>query len=240
MEHTDGRVVGLNAKGDCAGQDDGGWPSGTCMNAYQIIASAGTAVLVTFSLLLAEAGSTYRWSFVFLTPLLWLVYGLRTRLALLPAHFALFVLALVLHDLGAFGFYDRIFLGFRFDSYVHFAFGLVAGLIAYRGFRKRLRLSPVALWVATPLLVLGLGAIHELIEWATTLLLGPERGMLKLRPGQPFDTQKDLFNNLLGALLAVLCSSIRPVSFWYGRRRRSFRSETIRTRSMPAEAIKTP
>jgi uncharacterized membrane protein YjdF len=208
------------------------------MNVYPIIAWAGTALLVAFSFLFAEAGSTYRWSFIFLTPLLWLVYGLRKRLALLPAHFGLFVLALGLHDLGTFGFYERVFFGLRFDSYVHFAFGLVAGLILYRAFRKRLRLSPLALWVATPIFILGLGAIHELIECLTTLLLGPERGMLKLRPGEPFDTQKDLFNNLLGALLATLYGSIRPMSFWYARRRRNLRSATTRRRSLPAEAVK--
>jgi uncharacterized membrane protein YjdF len=208
------------------------------MNAYPLIAWAGTVALLAFSFALAEPGSTYRWSFLFLTPLLWLVYALRKPLVLLPVHFAFFVLALVLHDLGTFGFYDRIFFGLRFDNYVHFTFGLIAGLISYRAFRKRLRLSPRALWVATPLFILGLGAVHELIEWSTTLLLGPERGMLKLRPDDPFDTQKDLFNNLLGALLATLCYSIRPISFWYVRRRRALRSGG-RRRSLATEALKS-
>ena len=55
------------------------------------------------------------------------------------------------------------------------------------------------------LLVLGAGAIHEEIEWFSTLLLGPERGMLKT-PAQGvyiFDTQRDMFNNLIGAIVAV-------------------------------------
>src|SRR5512145_2999418 len=99
------------------------------MKAHQIIALVGTVVLVAFSFLLAQPGSTYRWSFVFLTPLLWLVYGLKKQLALRSVDFSLFVLALVLHDLGALGFYERVFFGLRFDNYVHLAFGLVAGLI---------------------------------------------------------------------------------------------------------------
>src|SRR5262245_57195695 len=209
------------------------------MKAHQIVALAGTIVLLAFSVLLAQPGSTYRWSFAFLTPLLWLVYGFRKRLALRLVDFALFVVALVLHDLGALGFYERIFLGLRFDSYVHFAFGLVAGLILCRAFRIGLRLSPLALWFAVPLCVLGLGALHELIEWSTTLLLGPERGMLKLRPGEPFDTQKDLLNNLLGALLATFYCSIRPISFWCARRRQNLRSEATRTRTPPDEVIKS-
>jgi uncharacterized membrane protein YjdF len=33
--------------------------------------------------------------------------------------------------------------------------------------------------------------------------LGPEKGMLKLGDADYFDTQKDLMNNLLGAITAV-------------------------------------
>ena len=188
------------------------------MSAHQIIAWIGTALLVGVSLFLAEPGSTYRWSFLFLSPLLWAVYFLRRRLELVPFHFALFVLAVLLHDLGTFGFYDKVFFALRFDSYIHFVFGLVAGLILYRGLRLKIELSPAALWVAVPLTILGLGGIHELIECASTLMLGPERGMLKMRPGEPFDTQKDLFNNLLGALLATLLYSIKPVTWQNAKR----------------------
>src|SRR5688572_4022234 len=106
-----------------------------------LIASIASAVLIGISLLLAQPGSTYQWSFVFLAPLVWAVYFLRERLALLPAHFALFALAIIVHDLGTFGFYKRIFFGLRFDSYVHFMFGLVAGLILFRGAVERLPLS---------------------------------------------------------------------------------------------------
>lgn len=165
-----------------------------------------SVVLVAISALLAEPGSTYRWSFVFLMPLIWAVYFLRERLALSPWHFALFTVAILIHDLGTFGFYRKIFLGLRFDTYVHFMFGLVAGLVLFRAARERLSLSVRTLLVAVPIFVLGVGAIHEMFECFTTILLGPERGMLKLHPGQPFDTQKDLLNNLLGAVVAVLTS----------------------------------
>ena len=53
------------------------------------------------------------------------------------------------------------------------------------------------------LLTLGIGGVHELVEWSSTLALGPERGMLKIDPSDPFDTQKDLANNLAGALVAA-------------------------------------
>jgi hypothetical protein len=51
--------------------------------------------------------------------------------------------------------------------------------------------------------ILGFGAIHELVEWGSTMALGPERGMLKALADDPYDTQKDLLNNLMGTLLSL-------------------------------------
>lgn len=175
-------------------------------NSHAVIAIISSLILVGISAFLAKSGSTYQWSFVFLVPLVWAVYFLRHKLALLPSHFALFALAIIVHDLGSFGFYNRVFLGLRFDSYVHFGFGLVAGLVFFHAAREKLPLSRGLLAMAVPLFILGIGGIHEIFECFTTILLGPEKGMLKMRPDQPFDTQKDLLNNLLGAVLAVLVS----------------------------------
>ena len=171
-----------------------------------IIAAVASAVLVAMSLLAAAPGSTYKWSFLLLLPLVWLVYFLQDRLALRPSHFALFALAITIHDLGTFGFYRKIFFGLRFDCYVHFMFGLVSGLIFFNAASERLPLSRRFLAFAVPIVILGIGGLHELFECFTTILLGPERGMLKLRPDEPYDTQKDLMNNLLGAIVAVLLS----------------------------------
>lgn len=176
-----------------------------------VIAIVASGVLIAISLFLAPLDSTYRWSFLFLTPLVWAAYFLRQRLARLPVHFALFALAIIIHDLGTFGFYKKTFFALRFDCYVHFMFGLVAGLIFFRAATERLPLSRKLLATAVPIFIVGIGGLHEMFEAFTTILLGPERGMLKLHPDQPFDTQKDLMNNLLGALLAVLVSVSR---FW--------------------------
>ena len=80
-----------------------------------IIACVASAVLAGISLFLAEPGSTYRWSFLLLLPLVWAVYFWREPLALLPAHFVAFALAIIIHDLGTFGFYRKTFFGLRFD-----------------------------------------------------------------------------------------------------------------------------
>jgi uncharacterized membrane protein YjdF len=139
---------------------------------------------------------------LFLLPLLWLPYFARRKIKLHPFHFALFAIALLVHDLGTFGYYRRTFFGLEFDIYVHFYFGMVIGFVLYRAFNHFFGLTGWKLWVAVALFALGIGGVHELVEWASTMMLGPERGMLKLDPNDPFDTQKDLLNNLCGAVLA--------------------------------------
>jgi uncharacterized membrane protein YjdF len=172
------------------------------------IAWATTGVLAAISLFVAKSGSTYRFAFLFLAPPLWLVYAFRHQLLLAPSHFALLASFLLLHNLGVFGFYRKHFLGLQFDVYVHFYFGLVGGFILKRTFEQRFGWRGPWLVVAVGLFLLGIGAVHELIECGSTILLGKEKGMLKLDPNDPYDTQKDLMNNLLGALLAVAISNI--------------------------------
>jgi uncharacterized membrane protein YjdF len=169
-----------------------------------------TAVLIAFTVL-AQSGSNYRYAAFFLVPLLWVMYALRRKAHLHPWHFLLFASALVLHNLGAFGFYKRKFAGVWFDNIVHFYFGFVGGVILSRFFRRGWKLGQGRAAVAAVFFVMGIGAVHELYEWASTLVLGPEKGMLKLPPyGDPTDTHRDLFSNLLGVLLALLLTAAFP------------------------------
>ena len=178
------------------------------MNSFKAIAWVTTAVFVVISLI-SRGSSTYRFAFLFLGPLLWGVYFLRERLHIHPCHFAIFATALVLHNLGAFGTYGQAYYGLEFDTYVHFYFGVAGGFIIARSLRRCLGLFGWQLWAGTVIVILGLGAIHELIEYASTLMLGPEKGMLKLNsPDAKTDTQKDLLNNLAGTLLALAIYSV--------------------------------
>jgi uncharacterized membrane protein YjdF len=95
-----------------------------------------------------------------------------------------------------------------FDTYVHFYFGLVGALIVARGLEEGVGVRGWRLWLATVLCLLGLGAIHELVEFASTLGLGSKIGMYKMDDPDQFDTQKDLFNNLLGALTGLSLASL--------------------------------
>ena len=169
----------------------------------RLIGAAGTVALIAFALA-AKTGSTYKIAPVFLIPLLWLPYFLRRKLHLHPLHYLLYALALFLHNFGALGYYQRGVFGLSFDIYVHFYFGVVGGLLVYRLLDQTLPLRPWPRAIGTVLLVLGAGAIHEEVEWLSTLLLGPERGMLKPSTSYFFDTQRDLLNNLLGTITALL------------------------------------
>jgi len=177
------------------------------MNASLVIASIATLAMIGLSLT-APTGSTYRYSFLFLSALLWIVYAVRQRLHLRPFHIALVASALLLHNLGVFGFYRREFWSLQFDTYVHFYFGFCGGFLLSNGLGVGYGIRGWRLWLAVTLGILGAGAIHEMIEWLSTLALGPERGMLKTLAEDPYDTQKDLCNNMLGTLLSLACSAL--------------------------------
>jgi uncharacterized membrane protein YjdF len=178
------------------------------VNSFRTIGAVTTALLVLISLV-SKGPVTYRYAFLVLVPMLWAVYALRYRLHIHPCHFAIFATALVLHDLGAFGSYGQEYYGLEFDTYVHFYFGIAGGFIVARSLRCCFGLTGWQLWVGTVIVILGLGAIHELIEYASTLLMGPEKGMLKLNsPDAKTDTQKDLLNNMLGTLVALAAYSV--------------------------------
>jgi uncharacterized membrane protein YjdF len=141
-------------------------------------------------------------------PAVWAPYLLRRWLALRPAHYALFVLAIMLHDIGAYGFYQPSPLPFSYDIAVHFFFAFAVSFGVYHLLRLRLSVGGAGAAVATLFFIMGCGALHEIMEFMSYLLLGEKNGMLK--PSSPyfFDTQRDLTNNLLGVLLALACIGI--------------------------------
>ena len=169
---------------------------------FLAVAWGTTAVLAAISL---AGGSVakYRWAALFLVPLIWIVFLLRERLALRPLHSALFAVAMLAHDLGAFGWYQRTVVGLQYDWLVHFFFGVVGGLIVANALQVRLGVRGFAAGLLTVLTVTGMGAVHEIFEAGSTALLGAETGMLHVGPEDPYDTQQDMLNNVLGSALAL-------------------------------------
>src|SRR5688500_3759522 len=142
------------------------------MNSFKTIAWVTTAIFAAITLV-AQGPATYRFAILFLGPMLWAVYFLRHRLHIHSCHFAIFATALVLHNLGAFGTYGQEYYGLEFDNYVHFYFGVAGGFIVARSLRCCFRLVGMQMLVGTVIVILGLGAFHELNEYASTLVLGP-------------------------------------------------------------------
>jgi uncharacterized membrane protein YjdF len=169
-----------------------------------------TTLLIALFGLMGSGPKTYRMAIVFLGPFLWGIYFSRERLHIRPWQFAIFAAALLLHDLGSFGTYGHFYYGLEFDTYVHFCFGVAGGFILAPALRFNFGLNGWKLWVGTILVIMGIGALHELLEFLSTLLLG-DKGMLKLNDPDRFDTQKDLGNNLLGCLSALTLLALRRV-----------------------------
>jgi uncharacterized membrane protein YjdF len=180
---------------------------GARSNAHVWIAIVGSVIIIVNAI--AARVPTYHVSPVFLVPLLWLGYFLRERLAITPLTYATFFVAILFHDLGAYGFYQNSPLPFSYDILVHFFFAIPAVLI----FRGALAhhfpmLKPWQLNVAALLFVMGIGALHEIMEYMSYLVLGEAKGMLKPTTSYFFDTQRDLTNNLLGCLTALIGRTI--------------------------------
>ena len=159
--------------------------------------------------------SHYKNDFFFLAALLWVVYGFRKKLNLHPLHFFLFAGFLVLHNLGTFGTYANFYFYMEYDWYVHFLFGLSSAMIMFRGFglnkKKVLLYMPFAILVLT----LGFSAFHELFEFSGALLLGKGEGMLYIGAGDVdiWDTQKDMFFNMMGAIVGLGLYGLKKVSW---------------------------
>ena len=171
-------------------------------SAFLPTALVATAAVVVFAV--TARVPTYRVAPAFLLPVLWGPVLLRRAFHLHPLHYALFAAAVVLHGTGAYGFYQRTFYGISFDVYVHFYFAFAGAFLVERFLRWHVPVRPWAVYAMTLMFLMGAGAIHELAEYASYLALGEERGMLKPTTSYQFDTQRDLLNNLLGTLTAIV------------------------------------
>jgi uncharacterized membrane protein YjdF len=175
----------------------------------RLVAWTASLAFVLISLVPYAGVAKYRFSFLFLVPILWLVYALRRRLSIRPLHFGLFAVALLLHDLGAFGAYSWSVIGLQFDWCVHFFFGLVGGLIVARALEAQLGARGFGLGLLVVLVITGIGGLHEIIEAASTRYLGKDLGMLYIGADNPYDTQEDLLANVLGACAALALRRLR-------------------------------
>ena len=170
------------------------------------IAVIFTAIFTGIWLDALQTGSHYKYDFFFLLLLLWGLYVLRDRLCVHWAHYLLFGIFLLSHNMGAFGWYSTFPLGLEYDLWVHSYFGFVATLMLYRGYHRVGPYKGWMMWLAILVVVLGFSAFHELFEFTGAVTVGEGEGVLFLGAGDndPFDTQKDMFNNVWGGLIALV------------------------------------
>jgi uncharacterized membrane protein YjdF len=169
-------------------------------------------VVVSIAVLVIAATAkvpTYHVNPVFLIPLAWIPYYFRRGLHLTFWPYLLFGLAILFHDMGAYGCYQHSPFPFSFDIAVHFYFAIPVVVILYIALAGHFpMLRPLHLTVTAGLFMMGIGALHEIMEYMSYLLLGEEKGMLKPSTAYFFDTQRDLTNNLLGTITALLIIAI--------------------------------
>ncbi len=179
----------------------------TCDTCLRVIATVASCLFILISA--TAKVPTYRFNAAFLIPLMWTPYLLRRRLFLTPVHYVLFALAILVHDLGAYGFYQRSPLPMSWDIFVHFYFAVAVTLMLHRALAMNFPiLRPWQVNATALLFMMGVGALHEIMEYMSYLLLGEEKGMLKPHTSYEFDTARDLTNNLLGAMTALLVAFI--------------------------------
>jgi uncharacterized membrane protein YjdF len=200
MAEAPSQPITLNRQGEITQEDGKRW----AMIVIAIIASVAMLVISATAKL-----PKYHFNFVFLVPLLWLGYWQRRPLGVTPATFAAYALALLLHDLGAYGFYQHSPLPWSWDIYVHYFFGIVGSLVLRGALAQHFpSLRPWQLNLTTLLFVMGIGALHEIMEYVSYLIGGTRYGMLDPEHMYFFDTQRDLTNNLLGCLTALVLRSL--------------------------------
>jgi len=168
---------------------------------FAVIGVIGSIGLIAMAVLARMP--TYHAAPFFLVPVLWAIFALRHLLKIEPWHYALIVSAMWLHMSGAFGFYQQSPLPFSFDILVHYYFAIVLTLALHRLLSANFPLRGWKLVAVTFFVMMGLAAMHEIMEYMSYLILGEEKGMLKPKIMYFFDTQRDLTNNLLGTLTAL-------------------------------------
>jgi putative membrane protein len=149
---------------------------------------------------------------------------IEPRMTISRASFALMILFLLLHVVGARYLYSYVpyddwserLLGVRFnehfgfernhyDRFVHFAFGLLFVLPLWEFFETRLRLRTVWSAIAAICVVLAASAVYEIAEGAVAMIFAPDWAeAYNGQQGDIWDAQQDMALAWLGSLVAAM------------------------------------
>jgi putative membrane protein len=130
--------------------------------------------------------------------------------------YTLIFIFLVMHVVGSHYTYAEVPVGDLFnkiipstrnhyDRFVHFMFGVLIFLPAQEFFRNYFDTSKGWSYYLSLTLLICLGALYELLEWLSAVVVDPKAGIAFLgSQGDVFDAQKDFAYNVVGALLSML------------------------------------
>jgi len=172
----------------------------------------GTLFILTFlEFYFIFNGSHYQYDFILVVCLLSLFYFIKDKLKIHYFHYFSLCVLLIFHSLGGFDFYRLTFFGLEYDTYLHFFFGFLLSIFLFRTFLlvgkfKDKRIIGLILIF----MVLGVSALHELVEYGGALFLGEGEGVLFLGAGDEgyWDSRNDMFSNLVGSLVGLLGYSL--------------------------------
>lgn len=135
-----------------------------------------------------------------LTPLLLVLLTLHAVILMIGGHYT--------YAKVPFGFWMQETFGFarnHYDRIGHFAQGFVPAMVA-RELLLRFRVVRGRGWLFTIIVAvcLAISALYELLEWIVAILSGSKGDSFLGTQGDVWDTQKDMFLAMLGAIVAQL------------------------------------
>ena len=151
--------------------------------------------------------------FIALTITLFLLY---TKLDLDLVSYSAFIIALLFHNSGAFGWYNISPIGIQWDHITHITGIFAPTLILFRYFRRLFTASKsnnLYVILIIILAALGVGVVIEYYEFAGSFIIGQGEGGLGQGEGDIetelgnslyLNTILDLIFNLIGAVLGVI------------------------------------
>ncbi|MBC7774924.1 MAG: DUF2238 domain-containing protein [Phycisphaerae bacterium] len=145
----------------------------------------------------------------------YLLYIHRTvRLSTLS--YTLIFIFLVLHSIGSHYTYSEVpagrwvsdWLGWErnhYDRFVHFLWGFLLAMPIFETLRKKVSRKVKAIFIFTCCVIVLVGVLYELMEWAAAVVVASDAGTAFLgTQGDEWDAQKDLLLNLTGAIASMV------------------------------------
>ncbi|MDD5181919.1 MAG: hypothetical protein PHC66_01960 [Candidatus Nanoarchaeia archaeon] len=196
-----------------------------------VVMTATLSLIALIALLKYNTG--YFKDLIFTGAIVTILFLLYERLRMTPETYAAVCLAIIVHNLGAFGFYGNnpILPSIPYDVITHvmgiFAATLIAAnfLSHYLKVRKDFVAKDIILLCVIFLVGLGIGSVVETMEFTGYLMWGAGEGFFQFGTGDYngisdcgkltdivgggyFDTMEDLIANMFGAAAAVILMGI--------------------------------